>query len=336
MKKAILFQQLDNNVVRCNLCAHGCAIKPDQRGKCLVRQNLNGKLFSLNYDKVIATHVDPIEKKPLFHFRPGSKSFSVATVGCNFTCTFCQNYDISQWLKDSSDILPGKDISPVELAKRANETDCKSMAFTYTEPTIFAELAYDTAVEARKLGIDSVFVSNGFMSSEMVEYFGDLITAANIDLKTFNDENYKNIIGGRLQPVLESIRNLYENKTFLEITTLIVPQFNDKSEELTEIAEFIADVDKSIPWHVSAFHPAYRMTDRDRTSMDLLDKAYRIGKSVGLEYVYPGNAAGDSRESTFCPNCNEMIIERYGFSVTKVNIKDNRCPNCNTLISGIF
>jgi len=295
-----------------------------------------GELYSLNYDKVIASNVDPIEKKPLFHYKPSSKSFSIATVGCNFTCTFCQNHDISQWMHDSGEHLPGSSVSPEELANTAKDLNCGTIAYTYTEPTVFAELAYDTAMEAEKIGIDSVFVSNGFMTEEMIAHFGSLISAANIDLKTFNDEQYRKTIGGRLEPVLDSIRNLHENNSWLEITTLIIPQFNDNDEELTKIAEFIADIDSVIPWHISAFHPTYRMNDRNRTSLELLRKAYQIGKKAGLRYVYPGNAVGEREESTFCPQCGEIVIERYGFSVIKMNMANGKCSNCNTLIDGVF
>ena len=336
MKEARWYAKQDNGLVRCGLCAHRCLIKDGQRGICGVRENRGGTLFSLIYDKLIATHIDPIEKKPLFHYKPGSLSFSMATVGCNFRCRFCQNHDISQWPQEHDGPLPGTALSPERLANAAHANGCASIAFTYTEPTIFAELAYDTAVAARERGIDAVFVSNGYMSSEMISDFGELLVAANIDLKCFSDDTYRRVIGARLQPVLDAITALHRNGTLLEITTLVIPGFNDDPEELAHIAAFIADVDRRIPWHVSAFHPDYKMTDRCRTDAAILRRAVEIGRQAGLHYIYTGNIVGDRQESTFCPACNACVIERMGFQVLETHLTGNTCAFCGERIVGIY
>lgn len=337
MKEAMLYTKLESDKVRCRLCSHGCVIQDGKSGLCGVRVNRGGTLYSESYGKVITTHTDPIEKKPLFHYKPGSSSFSIATVGCNFRCIFCQNHNISQWVQENPGRdLPGDSILPGELARMAKNTGSATIAFTYTEPTIFAELAFDTAKEAEKLGIDSVFVTNGYMSRDMLETFGPLIKAANVDLKTFSDDNYRKAIAGRLEPVLDSIRWLNGNGAWLEITTLIIPGFNDNPEELREIAEFIAGVDPAIPWHISAFHPDYKMLDRHRTNIETLRKAWDIGQSAGLKFIYTGNIFGDERESTYCPQCGRRIIVRQGFYVHRIRIKDGKCSYCGEPIEGVY
>ena len=336
MKEAILYKETEGSTLQCEACAHRCTIEEGRTGICKVRRNIDGKLYTLTYDKIVATHVDPIEKKPLFHYKPGSASFSIATVGCNFKCSFCQNHDISQWMRDSGGELPGQSISPENLALQARDADCATLAFTYTEPTIYAELALETARAAAKYGIDSIFVTNGFMTSEFLETFGGLIKGANVDLKAFREESYRSMIGGRLEPVLESIRRMSDAGVWLEITTLLIPGFNDSSEELTGIAEFIAGVGAAIPWHISAFHPDYRMRDRGRTENDSLHRAYHIGKAAGLQYVYVGNAMGDRHESTICPACEELVIERYGFQVLNIRLLGNSCASCGEPIEGVY
>ncbi len=333
----MLAETVRDGAVRCHLCSHRCLISKGKTGICGIRANREGVLVSLVYDKIIATHVDPIEKKPLFHYFPGSLSYSIATVGCNFSCTFCQNHDISQWLRDmDTDHIPGEAIPPETLVDQARKTGCRTIAFTYTEPTIFAELALDVAREAERYGVHSIFVTNGYMTKEMIETFGPLIRAANVDLKAFRDDSYRRETGARLQPVLESIRNLHENGTWVEITTLVIPGFNDSPEELSDIAEFIAQVDRGIPWHISAFHPDYRMLDRSRTPIERLTDAYGIGKASGLKYVYAGNAPGNPMESTFCPACGACIISRTGYRLGTIRIENGRCAECGEAIGGRF
>ncbi len=332
MKEASFYKTLNNNQVQCQLCPHFCTIKEGERGSCNVRENQKGKLYSLVYGKAIATAVDPIEKKPLFHFMPGTFSYSISTMGCNFHCQFCQNSDISQPGKE----IYGKHIEPKQIVEQALENDCQSIAYTYTEPTIFYEYALDTAKLAKEQGIKNIFVTNGFINPEPLKEISPYLDAANIDLKSFNDSFYKKLVGARLQPVLDSIKLYNELKIFLEITTLIIPKKNDSDKELKQIAEFIAEIDNNIPWHVSRFHPMYNLQDSEITPEKTLLKAIKIGKKAGLKYIYAGNLPGNNNESTFCPKCNAKLINRYGFHVDEINIKDNKCVFCKEKINLIM
>jgi len=272
MKEALLYEKLDRQRVRCNLCAHRCVIAPGRKGICMVRENRDGTLYTLVYGIPLSQAVDPIEKKPLFHFYPGSLSFSIATVGCNFRCSFCQNYDISQMPRERGEIL-GRPATPEEIVRSAKRTGCHSIAYTYTEPTIFFEYSYDIARLAQAEQIASVYVTNGYMTREMLELFqgvtadhGPLLDAANVDLKAFRDETYRQVCGARLQPVLDSLKNMKELGVWVEVTTLVVPDMNDSVQELTDIAQFIAqELGTETPWHVSRFHPDYQMQDRGPT-----------------------------------------------------------------------
>lgn len=328
MKEALFYKKLKDNIVQCTLCPHFCTIKPGERGNCHVRENQDGKLYSLVYGKAIATAVDPIEKKPLFHFMPGTFSYSIATVGCNFHCEFCQNSDISQ-----PGEIYGKDLKPEEIVEAAIENDCQSISYTYTEPTIFYEYAFDTAKLARKKGLKNNFVTNGFIAPEPLKEISPYLDAANIDLKSFNDEFYKKIIGARLQPVLDSIKLYNKLGIHLEITTLVIPGKNDSDNELTKIAEFIASIDKNIPWHVSRFHPTYKMLNASITPEKTLIKAIKLGKKAGLKYIYAGNLPGNDYESTYCPKCNAKLIDRLGYHISEINIKDKKCIYCGEEIN---
>jgi pyruvate formate lyase activating enzyme len=336
MKEAILYSPLKHGIVRCDLCAHRCLIAPGERGFCNVRENRDGTLYSLTYDRVIATAVDPIEKKPLYHFKPGSRSYSIATTGCNFTCSFCQNHHISQHAKENGPNLPGQPMSPEILASEAHRHGCATIAFTYTEPTIFAELAHETARAAKPLGVESVLVTNGYMTPDMLDYFGDLIAAANVDLKAFRDDTYRRETGGRLAPVLRSIEQFHARGTWLEVTTLVIPGMNDDPGELREAAEFLANLSPDIPWHLSAFHPDYRMGDRDRTPPETLLNAWKIGRAVGLKYIYTGNLMSNPHNSTDCPGCGKRLISRDGYHITDMAISKGRCPGCGQVIAGVF
>ena len=335
MREAMLYEKLEGEKVHCNLCAHRCLILPEKKGVCGVRENREGTLYSLAYGKAIAANIDPIEKKPLFHFQPGTSSFSLATAGCNFRCKFCQNWDISQLSKSWEGEFPGFDLSPEEIVKKAIENNCASIAYTYTEPTIFFEYAYDTAKLAQKEGLKNVFVTNGYQTKETIEKMIGVIDAANIDLKSFRDKYYREICGARLEPVLEAIKLMHKARIWIELTTLIVPEQNDSEEELTDIAEFIAGIDKNIPWHISRFHPNFQMTDSYPTPLETLEKAAEIGKKAGLNFVYLGNIPGHALESTYCPNCGEKVIERFGYS-TKNRLDGNLCPRCAHEIPGMF
>lgn len=334
MKEAYLYKKLDDKKVRCDLCNHRCLIKDQNKGKCCVMKNIGGTLYSLVYGKLIAENSDPIEKKPLFHFLPGTYSLSVATVGCNFKCFFCQNYNISQSPSDL-DRIEGRDVSPEELINHALANGDKSISYTYTEPTIFFEYAYDTAKLASEKGLKNVFVTNGFMTKECIMMIEPYLDAVNVDLKSFSEETYKRKMGGRLKPVLNNIILMKKLGIWVEVTTLVIPGINDSKSELQEIAKFLAAIDKGIPWHISAYYPQYK-SDIPPTSVEQIRIAIDIGKSAGLKYVYGGNIPGSSYENTYCPKCNSILIERFGFSVSNNKVKHNSCLNCGQKIDGIF
>jgi len=285
MKECDLYKR-EGNKVRCLACSHKCLISKGKTGICGVRKNIKNKLYLLVYGKVASMNIDPIEKKPLYHFLPGTLSFSIATVGCNFRCLWCQNFDISQVSKQG--IIFGKDISPNEIVKRAIETGCKSISYTYTEPAIFIEFVKDTAKLAKKKKLKNVLVTNGYFSKESFDYIKNYVDAMNIDLKSFSDKFYIKYCGGRLKPVLETIKRFHNAGVHIELTTLVIPGLNDSASEFEKIAKFIASVDKNIPWHISRFFPMYKMLDREITPIETLRKAERIGKKY-LKYVHIGN-----------------------------------------------
>jgi pyruvate formate lyase activating enzyme len=334
MREAMLYESLEDQKVQCRLCAHRCLIKNGKRGICGVRENRDGRLFTLVYARAVARHVDPVEKKPLFHFQPGSRSYSIATVGCNFRCLFCQNADISQMPRDLKRIL-GEELPPEQVVSAALKSGCRSISYTYTEPTIFFEYAFETAKLARAAGLKNIFVSNGYMTPEALEAIDPCLDAANVDLKAFTDEFYKEQCGAKLAPVLDSLRKLKATGVWLEITTLLIPGLNDSDRELGEIALFIKDLGPETPWHVSRFHPTYRLTTVSSTPVSRLRRARKIGLETGLRYVYTGNIPGDEGEKTFCHHCNRVLIDRYGFSTGRYVIQNGRCPDCKTPVAGI-
>jgi pyruvate formate lyase activating enzyme len=335
IKEAMLYEKLDDRSVRCNLCAHRCAIKPDRRGICGVRENKNGILQTLVYGMLIAENVDPIEKKPFFHVYPASRSYSIATAGCNFSCSFCQNHEISQ-MPRSERIIAGVDITPAEIVARAKKSGSQTIAYTYTEPTVYFELACDTAKIAVENGLKNVFVTNGFMTAETIEAIAPNLAAANVDLKSFRDEFYKKQCGARLNPVLDSLKKMKETGIWVEITTLLIPTLNDSEDELKDIARFIAGLGIETPWHISRFHPQFKMQNLPVTPVSSLHRAVQIGKNAGLKYVYCGNVPGDKGENTYCSNCGQLLIERFGFKIISLNLQGNKCPKCATKLDGIF
>lgn len=354
MREASYYERLDDNRVLCTLCRHYCEIRDGKRGVCGVRINHAGKLYTLVYDSVISRNVDPIEKKPLFHFYPGSRAYSIATVGCNLRCFFCQNFEISQYPKGIhrhdkaietegaeticpmlEETTPGEKVTPEQIVESALISGCATIAYTYTEPTIFYELAFDTAKLASQRGLKNIFVTNGYITNEALTNIRPYLHAANIDLKGFDERFYKKICGANLQPVLDSIRVYRELGIWIEVTTLIIPNHNDSDEELKQIAEFIRGIGVEIPWHVSQFYPAYKLIDQPRTPISTLRKAREIGLSVGLRYVYEGNVPGEGGESTYCYKCKEPLIERYGFSIVENHIRNSECPRCGIRIDGV-
>ncbi|MBN2124013.1 MAG: AmmeMemoRadiSam system radical SAM enzyme [Deltaproteobacteria bacterium] len=335
MKEAYLYEKQDDNRVRCSLCNHRCLIKQGARGICGVRENRAGTLVSLVYGKVVARHVDPIEKKPLFHFLPSTRTYSIATVGCNFRCLFCQNSDISQMPADLNQIW-GEDMSPELMIREALSTRSASVSYTYTEPTIYFELALDTARLAVSKGLKNIFVTNGYMTRECIEEIQPDLHAANVDLKSFRDRFYKELCGARLDPVLRTLETMKGCGVWVEVTTLLIPGMNDSDGELRDIARFLAQLDPDIPWHISRFHPTYRLTDTRATPPESIRRAKEIGYEAGLRYVYTGNLPGDQGEKTFCHACGELLIDRYGFSIMKNALHDRHCPKCQAEIPGVW
>jgi pyruvate formate lyase activating enzyme len=323
------YDKLEGYKVKCNLCNHFCVISEGKKGICQVRENRNGILYSLIYGYAAANNIDPIEKKPLFHFYPGSISYSLSTVGCNFSCLHCQNWSISQF--DNSEKF-GIKISPKKIVKNAIDGRCKSISYTYTEPTIFYEYAYDIAKLAHEAGLKNVFVTNGYISSDALKEFSPYLDGANIDLKSMRKSFYRKVCGAKLQPVLDNINLYYNLDIWIEITTLIIPGYNDSSEELEKIAEFIGSIDNDIPWHVTAFHPTYKLINVPSTNIKTLRKAVDIGKKAGLKYVYQGNVR--EGENTYCPKCGKLLIERNIFNITSNNMKNDNCSFCGEHVVG--
>lgn len=333
-REALLHERLDDNKVRCNLCAHRCVIFDGHKGICHVRENRDGVLYTLVYGRTISQNVDPIEKKPLFHFYPGSTAYSVATPGCNFHCRWCQNWEISQVPREQH-LLAGREASPAQIVVAAERAGSRSIAYTYTEPTIFFEYAYHTARLAHAQGLANIFVTNGYQTSEVLEMIHPYLDAANVDLKAFRDETYRRYVGARLQPVLDSLKRMKTLGIWLEVTTLVIPGINDDSVELRDAAGFVADeLGVDTPWHISRFFPAYKMTDVPPTPMAKLQRAREIGLEAGLRYVYVGNVLGE--ENTLCHGCGRLLIRRAGYRILENRVQpDGSCPECGTPVAGV-
>ena len=334
LHEALLYDELEDHQVQCNLCAHRCKIREGNFGICRVRENREGKLHTLVYGNLISQNVDPIEKKPLYHFYPGTKAYSIATPGCNFRCPWCQNWQISQ-MPRIMEMPKRQRVMPKEVVELALRSGCESIAYTYSEPTIFFEYSYDTAKLAKEAGLKNVYVTNGFMTPEMLQMFQPYLDAANVDIKAFRDETYRQQMGGRLEPVLESCRLMKTWGIWLEVTTLIVPGVNDDPEELEELAAFIfQDLGPETPWHLSRFFPQYQMKDRAPTNEDLLYRTKKMAQRVGLNYIYIGNVFGDN--NTYCKKCGQKLILRSGYSISRVGLdQDDCCNNCGTRLDGI-
>ena len=357
--EARFYQALSGEEVLCTLCPHNCHIAEGGRGACGVRYNKHGVLYTLVYDKIVARSVEPVEKKPLYHFYPGSMAYSIATVGCCLRCAFCQNWQISQWPKDHlpkrldpngpvetqepicpqllelEHAIPGEPVTPAGIVEAALAAGATSIAYTYTEPTIFYELAYDTAVLARKQGLKNIFVTSGFINEAPLRELATVLDAANIDLKFFKEESYRRISRVRLQPILDAIRLYHQLGVWVEVTTLMVPGINDSDEELDGIARFVHSVGVEVPWHISQFYPAYKMSDHPVTPLETLRRASDIGRAAGLRYVYEGNVPGERGENTYCYHCGSLLIPRYSFYVRNNRIHNGFCPDCGAVIDGV-
>lgn len=330
----MFYEKLEGNIVQCHMCSHHCNIVERKRGLCGVRENREGTLHSLVYGRLVSNHVDPIEKKPLFHFIPGSSAYSIATVGCNFRCNNCQNWEISQSPKPQNPIM-GRAVSPEDIVQATKRMRCESIAYTYTEPVIFMEYALDTAKLAMEQGLKNVFVTNGYITEKALRKLAPFLHAANIDLKSFSDKFYRENCGAQLQPILDTITLHKKLGIWVEVTTLIIPTLNDSEEILKEIATFIADVGVEIPWHISRFYPAYELIDLPPTPRDTINKAREIGLKAGLRYIYQGNLRGEG-ENTYCYHCCELLIERDGYRIVKNQIVDSMCPRCGVKIDGVL
>lgn len=335
MKEASSYEKREENRVHCYLCRHHCLIEDGKKGICCVRENHSGVLYTRVYGNPCSWHVDPIEKKPLFHFFPGSRAFSIATVGCNFRCLHCQNHEISQLPRDENHIF-GHAMTPGEVVEQAQREDCRSISYTYTEPTMFYEYAYDTAKLAKEAGIYNNFVTNGYIEEQPLTAIRPYLDAANIDLKSFSADFYRRICGAHLEGVLASIKKYKALGIWIELTTLVIPNYNDSEEEFRKIAGFIADdLGPETPWHVTAFYPTYKLNDSFRTPQETLIRARDIGLKAGLRYVYVGNMPGLEGENTYCYNCKRMVIERRGYKIAVNNIRGGFCRFCTAKIDGI-
>jgi pyruvate formate lyase activating enzyme len=335
IKEAMLYEKLEGGSVHCALCSHRCKIAPSKRGICGVRENQDGTLYTLVYGPVIAASVDPIEKKPIYHLYPGSESYSIAAVGCNFRCTFCQNHEISQMPREEGRIT-GREMTPREVVNGAINSKSKSISYTYTEPTIFFEFAHDTARLAREEGLKNIFVTNGFMTEEALEAASPWLDAANVDLKSFRDEFYRRHCGARLEPVLDTLRGMKKRGIWVEVTTLVIPTLNDDEGELREIAAFIRSLGEDVPWHVSRFFPRYSVQSLPPTPAKTIDRALEIGRKAGLKHVYSGNVPASESDNTYCFSCKNLLIGRQGYAIRGYNLAGSKCNRCGTVLAGIF
>jgi pyruvate formate lyase activating enzyme len=335
-QKAAFFETVDAATIRCGLCPGNCKIELGGFGDCLSRQNIENQLEVTTYGRLVATALDPIEKKPLYHYRPGTTTLSIASSGCNLDCPFCQNHGISQELRRStSEHRLGQSHTPTEIVEAAKRAGAQSISFTYSEPILQFEFARDIAEIAAQAEIELVFVTNGQASSQAAVAIAKIIHAANVDLKCFSKMSYKNVLGGSLKATLRTIETFARSGLWVEVTTLVIPDFNDSDEELIKIAKYIADVNPKIPWHVSRFHPAYQWTNRNHTSSKTLQRARMIGMDAGLAYVYTGNLPGDEGEKTYCPSCGVVCIDRQDYRIVGVATSNGRCVNCGEEIAGV-
>ncbi|MRI82814.1 MAG: AmmeMemoRadiSam system radical SAM enzyme [Nitratiruptor sp.] len=334
---AWLSKKLPSGKILCQACAHACKLEEGEVGICGVRKVEGGQLRLLVYGKAAALNVDPIEKKPLYHFLPGTTTLSFGTVGCNLSCSFCQNFEISQFHREGAPLF-GRDLPPEMAVELARKYGSRSISYTYNEPVVWFEYSYDTAKLAREAGLRNVYVTSGYETKKATQLLSEVIDGMNIDLKAFSDQFYQKLCGARLKPVLETIEESYKRGIWIEITTLFIPGENDSPEEMAQIASFIASIDTAIPWHVSGFYPTYKMTDKPPTPPETLLRAYEIGRSEGLQFVYVGNFNSPQHETTYCPSCGFAVIERSGYLGERVvnHLQQGRCPKCGTYIPGVW
>ncbi|MBD3303672.1 AmmeMemoRadiSam system radical SAM enzyme [Candidatus Woesearchaeota archaeon] len=333
MKEARWWKKTKENTVQCFLCQRNCVIPEGKTGFCGVRQNKQGKLYSLVYGKATGVQIDPIEKKPLYHFLPGSAAFSIGTAGCNFVCQHCQNWQTSQ-LKPEK--FHAYEITPEEIVQKAKEEHCKSIAYTYNEPTIFGEYVIDTAKLARKKGLKNILITNGFTGDEARLEFCKYIDGVNIDLKAFDNEFYKKYAGAWIEPVLESLKTYKKKKVWLEATNLIIPTLNDKMEKIKEMINWLKEnLGGDVPLHFSAFYPSYKLQDLPPTSAATLIEARKLAIEIGMKYAYIGNVVTTDEDNTYCPKCRELVIERMNYTILQNKLKNGKCK-CGEKIQGVW
>jgi pyruvate formate lyase activating enzyme len=322
------------DIVHCHLCPHNCVIAEGKAGICRVRQNIKGRLYSLVYARPISAHIDPIEKKPLFHFMPGTNTYSFGTVGCNLKCEHCQNFEISQ---ASPKDFPVPEVKPEDIVKRAKAAGCQSISYTYTEPTIFYEYVLETAILAKEEDIKSVMVSNGYINEKPAQELYKFIDATNIDLKGFNEDFYQKVCGAKLENVLAALKAIKKAGTWIELTNLIIPGKNDDMEEIKKMCEWIVvELGDTTPLHFSRFFPMYKMKNVPQTPEKTLLKAKEIAEKAGLKFVYVGNIITEKGENTYCPKCKKLLVARSGFGIVSNNIREGKCIYCKEKIAGVW
>lgn len=333
-RKEAMFQEQTPRGVMCLICPNECVLKEGELSQCNNRKVFRSKLYTLAYGNPCSANVDPIEKKPFFHFLPGTRSFSIATAGCNLVCLNCQNWTISQ---TSPDKTRNFNLPPDKVVAEAKTKSCDSIAYTYSEPVTFYEFVYDTATIARKAGIKNILVSNGYINPEPLKKLCTVIDAANIDLKSFSDSTYLKLTGGKLQPVLDALKIYLDSGVWLEITNLVVPTWTDKTDEIGKMCKWLSENGfRNVPIHFSRFHPTYKLEQLPPTPVDILKKAAQIASSEGLNYVYTGNVPGNDISNTMCPKCKDTLIVRQGFRVAGNSLKNGKCPGCGTPIDGVW
>ncbi|MBI4834637.1 MAG: AmmeMemoRadiSam system radical SAM enzyme [Planctomycetes bacterium] len=334
LHEAMFYEKLPDKKIKCTICPRYCVVSPGNRGYCRNKENREGIYYTLAHSKACSTAIDPVEKKPLFHFLPGRRAFSLATAGCNFQCQNCQNWQISQ---SDPDKLKSQDLFPQTIVTICREKEIPVIAFTYSEPTVFYEYMHDTAKIARGNGIASVMISNGYINEKPLKRLCQELSAVKIDLKSFSDEFYRKICGGQLQPVLDTLLTLKKIGIWFEIVTLIIPSLNDSEGEIEKMCLWIKEnLGTNIPLHFSRFTPTYKLTNLPQTPVSTLVKAYNIARTTGLNFVYLGNVSPHDYESTYCPNCKTTLIKRTAFDVKTISLKNGKCSSCQTSIPGVW
>ena len=334
VREARYYKKLEEGRVECRLCPRKCQVADMERGYCGVRENREGQYYTLVYSRVVALNIDPVEKKPLFHFRPGNQALSLATVGCNIECKFCQNWNISQFRPEQ---VRSTTVTPKQMVDVALERKVPVIAYTYSEPVIFYEYMFDTAIEGRKRGVDSVMISNGYILEQPLRDLVPHLAAIKIDLKAFTESFYRDSCSGELKPVLEALQLIAKLGIWLEIVVLVIPTLNDNPDEIKQMSRWIkSELGPDVPVHFTRYHPTYKITNIPPTPVSTLERCHGIARSEGLHYVYCGNVPGHPTESTYCPRCEKTVIKRFGYSILEKNLKGNACANCGQAVPGVW